>query len=262
MALYFNNKTNQTKFSGSINYGNSIYDYEIFLLPVKDISYRNEIINRITNRIRNGQVCLDITEDLVKDTLDYDGSAYGFVREKGTQDEGSGSLQIYNWCSLKRKGNSLDNIQVWINDVCRITAPNTKKSVISPVKVLFYLFEQLIIHNIQKEDVYLMVEPKEGPILVPIYNTYGFTIVSPTDCPKNKGKDASIIMRKTITIDPNYANFPFEQPLLSNNIGTQQSAGKKTKTRRYKTYVKISKRKAIKRKIIKRKTIKRKINKK
>lgn len=228
----FNNISNQSKFSGTVLYQNIEFEYDIYLIPSNET---NEIIQRISSRKRmeNGveKVCLGVDQARISSMLDNDDvSALGFVREKGTQDEGSGSLQIYNWCSLKRKYHDEYNYaQVWINDVCRITQPGTQKSKISPIKVLFILFEQLAAQNINKNEIYLMVEPKEYNILGPIYTNYGFTKVPYEDCKKNRGKDALVIMRKNISKDANYTDFPFTSPQIGPVIGGKRR-NKKLKT--------------------------------
>ncbi len=244
----FNNNSNLSKFSGTTLYQNTEFEYDVYLIPSKNQNETNEIIQRISSRKRmeNGveTTCLGIDKALITFNLDNDNTcAYVFVREKGTQDEGSGSLQIYNWCSLKRKYHDEYNYaQVWINDVCRITPPGTQKSKISPIKVLFILFEQLAAQNINKNDIYLMVEPNEYNILGPIYNNYGFTKVPYEDCKKNRGKDALVIMKKNISKDPNYDNFPFTAPQVTHVIGGKRR-NKKSKTIRKRK----NKRKTIKR---------------
>jgi hypothetical protein len=220
-ALTFYNTTNQSKFSGKINYEGKIFEYDIYLLPSKNKNEINEIIERISSRKRYSldgkeSVCLGLDKNKIKEILDDDdASAFGFVKESGTQDEGSGSLQIYNWCSLKRKYNTeYDISQIWINDVCRYTIPGTPKSTISPIKVLFTLFEQLTTQILGMNEIYLMVEPNEYPILGTLYKKYGFDDVSFENCKKNKGRQALKIMKKYINKNPNYDNFPFVEPTL------------------------------------------------
>jgi hypothetical protein len=219
-ALTFNNTSGNSKFSGSVVFEGKPFDYDIYLLPLTSQNERGEIIQRISSRKRyfpNGteETCLGLDTTSITQMIDSnDVSAFGFVKEHGSQDEGSGSLQIFNWCSLKRKyNNELEISQVWINDVCRFTPKGTTKSVISPVKVLFLLFEQLTSQILNKNEIYLMVEPHEYPVLGSLYKKYGFNDVSKEDCKKNKGRDALNIMRKFINKNSDYNNFPFVEPV-------------------------------------------------
>ena len=217
-ALTFNNTSGSSKFSGSVVFEGKTFEYDIYLLPLTSQNERDEIIQRISSRKRyfpNGteETCLGLDTQSITEMLDAnDTSAYGFVKEHGSQDEGSGSLQIFNWCSFKRKiNNELEISQVWINDVCRFTPKGTTKSAISPVTVLFLLFEQLTTQLLNKNEVYLMVELPEYPVLGPLYKKYGFNDVSKEDCKRNKGKNN--IMRKFINKNSDYNNFPFVQPV-------------------------------------------------
>lgn len=221
-ALTFNNPSGRSKFSGSVVFEGKPFEYDIYLLPLTSATERDEIIQRMSSRKRyfpNGteETCLGLDKQSITRMLDaVDTSAYGFVKERGSQDEGSGSLQIFNWCSLKRKySNELEISQVWINDVCRFTPKGTPKTSISPIKVLFLLFEQLTAHILHKKEIYLMVEPHEYPVLGPLYKKYGFNDVPKEDCKKNKGKAALNVMRKLINQHSDYTNFPFVQPVAS-----------------------------------------------
>jgi len=92
----FNNNSNLSKFSGTTLYQNTEFEYDVYLIPSKNQNETNEIIQRISSRKRmeNGveTTCLGIDKALITFNLDNDNTcAYAFVREKGTQDEGSGS---------------------------------------------------------------------------------------------------------------------------------------------------------------------------
>jgi hypothetical protein len=155
-------------------------------------------------------------------------SAVGFVKEKGSQDEGSGTLQIYDWCDLKkrkkRKANPIDDAQVWINDVCRNIPQGVTKSVVSPVSILFILFEQLVAYNLSKSEIYLMVEKHESGVLIPIYSlNYGF--VQDDSC---FSPGQHICMRKDIIKDPNFAVLPI---LQIGGINKKIRKNKKTKSK-------------------------------
>jgi uncharacterized DUF497 family protein len=50
-ALFFNNRSSNSKFSGSITIPNGlIYDYDLFLLPFVNLGERDEVIRRISSR--------------------------------------------------------------------------------------------------------------------------------------------------------------------------------------------------------------------
>jgi len=199
MAYTFINKTKQNKFTGVLEYQGKNFEYELYILPLHEED-KEEVIRKFGNRIRNGSVCLDLTEERVRENIENENnSGFAIVKEVGTQDVGSGSLQIYNWCNEK-KGKSA--AQLWIHDVCRIIEPGTPKSIISPIKVLFHLFEQLAIYNLNKRSIHLMVEESEKNVLVPIYQSYGFIAMPMASC---SGNEEMINMVKThIVRDPKY----------------------------------------------------------
>ena len=61
-------------------------------------------------------------------------------------------------------------------------------------------------HILKASSVYLMVEPENEPILVPIYEKYGFLVDREfiTTTP-----DTFIVMRKTVAPMDSYNGFPF-----------------------------------------------------
>ena len=198
---------NKIYFAGEMQLEGTMFSYEIFLLPIvhsdssKINSIQQYLINKLGTRQKDGKSCLDITEDIVRQNiLDDNYSAMGFIKnisDPNWSDEASGSLQYYDWCK-KRKGP-----QVWVNDLCRITEANsatsTVKPKVSPIKVLFKLFEQIAVKCIgpKLKFLHLLVEDKEPErsTLPAIYNKYGFHIVSSHEC----SQADSIVMKKAIS---------------------------------------------------------------
>jgi len=236
-AFFFNNTKGKSKFSGSIIFNGVEYLYELFLFPLINPDERTNIIDRISSRKRYNkdgteEICLGIGVEDITDMIDNnDISAVGFVKEKDSEDEGSGTLQIYNWCDLnkKRKKNTIQNAQVWINDVCRNTPRGMTKSVVSPVRILFKLFEQLVAYNLSKDEIYLMVEKNEFGVLEKIYNGYGFY------------KDDSCFnpvehecMKKTITKELSFSELPFIQMDSIQMGGINKNTRKRRKSKRNK----------------------------
>jgi hypothetical protein len=179
------------------------FEYEIFITPLventPDFEYVVEHIRR-RRRKNERRACLGTTKSVITRHLKQKmTSAYGFVREIGSNDEASGSLQVYDWYN-----HTPETAQVWVNDLCRHTQNENTKSSVSPVKVLLFLFEQLAAHQWRKSEIYLKVERVNEPILVPVYEKYGFE--RETKLLKNMDL---IPMKKTIEPDSQYANFPF-----------------------------------------------------
>ena len=101
-----------------------------------------ELSRRLGNRIQNGKVCLDVTEELARDNIENaDYSAIVFVKNKNHDDEASGTMQYFNWCSDNQ--DDPNEAQIWINDLCRIS---TEKQQVSPLEVLIKLFESIFIN--------------------------------------------------------------------------------------------------------------------
>jgi hypothetical protein len=234
MAFQFPNSSGRKRFDGEIQFEGHDFVYEIFLTPLdEDTPDFNYVVDHIRSRRQKGQrgACLGTTKQIITRHLKKQiTSAYGFVRERGTSDEASGSLQVYNWFAVDNQssaqsaqnpisreqgvaGGRQSPAQVWVNDLCRWTRPifqsrNTRKSQekskVSPVKVLFFLFGQLASHQLQKTELYLNVEPQNEDVLCPIYEKYGFV----RDL-EHLNDGENIPMKMTIEGDPKYADFPF-----------------------------------------------------
>jgi hypothetical protein len=240
-AQIFNIPTTNTKFSGFIDYRGSQFQYDIYFVPFSDESEKEEAVKRITTRIRylsdgSESICLGLTKDIIEDMLsNQDISAFVFVKEQGTNDEASGTLQIYNWCNKSKKKT---DAQVWINDVCRFTHKDSAKSSISPVKVLFIIFEQLSAHLAKRKTISLMVEQSQYNVLGPLYkNSYGFSDVN--NCPQSEDYN---VLRKSITADPKYADFPFVTSNIAAGIKKNKKISKhKSKKRNNKKTIKNKK---------------------
>lgn len=232
MAYPLYNPTNKSKFEGIITYENKDFSYELYFIPLHEEN-KEYLIKKFGQRMWKGEPCLEIDETLIRDYIENDDvSVYGIVSEVGINDEASGTIQVYNHCN-KRKG--LKASQVWINDVCRITADGSTKSLVSPVKVLFYIFEQLTINNLKKSEICLFVDIDKKDILVPQYNKYGYQVIPSTTCPLLG--DEYIFMRKTLTKDPNYVNFPFvsiDVSEIKRQLGGLSKTKKYKNTRKYK----------------------------
>ncbi|NDH69131.1 MAG: hypothetical protein EBY22_14775, partial [Gammaproteobacteria bacterium] len=84
------------------------------------------------------KTCLGLSEsEVLQHVKDGDYTAVGIVKNtsmtEGTYDEGSGSLQYYDWCESSTP-------QLWVNDLCRITNAKHERS---PVHILLKVFEAL-----------------------------------------------------------------------------------------------------------------------
>ena len=188
------------------------YNTSLFLAPIlKDSPEYTKIVNKISSRkqfdSKKGKFvsCLGITKSIIKEELELvNTSLYVFVNEKGKSsfDQASGSLQMYNWSK-----DSTIKSQVWICDLCR-NAPNpAKKSQTSPVKPIMHLFEQISYYLFNKSEIYLMVEKTKESVLKPLYEKYGFAVDASFVI--DDDDDAFIVMKKQITPDPTYIDFPF-----------------------------------------------------
>ena len=216
MAFQIPNPTNQTRFDGKFKFEGHTFIFEIFLTPLEentpDFQYVVDHIRKRRRKCVRG-ACLGTTKSIITKHLQRQiTSAYGFVRERGTTDEASGSLQIYDWFAM-------GSPQVWVNDLCRSNGTYSSatrkkshsKSQVSPVKALFLLFEQLAITAVQAQIIYLNVERKNETILCPLYERYGFTRET-----KHKYRDDYIPMKKTVVPDTAHVNFPFYLSLSHN----------------------------------------------
>ena len=223
VAIPFNNKTNQTKFQGSFDLDSTNYEYTIYLLPIKKRKEINEIVSYFGNRMFQGNLCLKIDETDIKQYLKFkDVSAFIMVNPVGIDNIASGTLQIYDWCidpppqsqspsqsqSTSSGGSSsqhissskspnIDEADVWINDVCRVSSGQNTGN---PLKGLFFLMEQLVVQNLQKTNIKLYIKPKKENVdaLKPKYESLGFIKnhkEHPDICPKWQGKE--IVMEKT-----------------------------------------------------------------
>jgi len=204
-AGQFENPTDINRFDGTINYKGTEFEYTFFITPVTRGTPDYEwIVENITRRRQKGEprkACLGTTKKVIEHQLDEElTSAYGFVRQVGYEDEASGAIQIYDW-SKKKDANQ----QSWITDLCRHYDNRVIRSRISPVKVLLYLFEQMVMNQLKQPHIYLMVENRNEHVLVPIYENYGFRRIE-----DDIFSDHEIIyMKKKIRRDYRYADFPF-----------------------------------------------------
>jgi hypothetical protein len=192
-------------FKGAIVFQGVSFDYNILFTPLnKGTKGYDYVVDNIGKRVRDGKSCLGIDEATIRGYLDRKTtSAYGFVNETGTDDEASGAIQIYNWCSHEES--TFSNSQMWIGDLCRLS-PSQYKSYVSPTKVLLFLFEQLTAHNTPMRNIHLMIDEDEREPLEHIYGAYGFEMMAGCDSGRNPGL---LKMAKRIVVDAEYENFPF-----------------------------------------------------
>lgn len=162
--------TNATK-NGTLEIRGTKFQYEIYYSPIQHSeSIKEDIINRYGSRLHNGQICLGITKDIVRNTMNAnDYHIIAFVKNVHQEDEASGALQYWDWCNSGEK-------QLWIGDLCRSTILDPKP-IVSPVEALLEIFTSIgKSKNMQK--INLMVQDDKGTnikILTKIYNKYGFT---------------------------------------------------------------------------------------
>jgi hypothetical protein len=160
----------KTTKKGTIEIRGTKFQYEIYYSPIQHSNSTKEaIINKYGTRLHNGQLCLGITKDIVRDTLsNNDYNVIGFVKNASQEDEASGALQYWDWCNAGEK-------QLWIGDLCRETTLIPKPDV-SPVEALLELFGK-IAKSKQLRKIHLMVHDDKGPnmdVLPKIYKKYGF----------------------------------------------------------------------------------------
>ena len=228
VAIPFNNKTKKTKFQGTFTLESIDYNYTLYLLPIKKQiakTQKLEIIKYFGNRLFKGKTCLDIDEAAVEENLIYgEVSAFIMVHPVGVDNIASGTLQIYNWCNPTNSSKSsqssnsskssnspnINNADVWINDVCRISPSGNQGN---PLKGLFFFMEQLVVQNLGKPNIKLYIdpEPTNKGVLKPKYTDLGFTLNSEDDpdiCPGWTEHD--IVMAKTgLSSDKNIIDFSF-----------------------------------------------------
>jgi len=224
-AFSFPNPTGQTRFEGKTLYEGTLYDYKIFLTPLqKSTPDYDYVVKEISGRRQKGsrKACLGTTKKIIQQQLNQQiTSAYGFVNPIGSKDTVSGSIQLYQWDT------TTTDYQVWINDLCRNTPSGAKKHEISPLYVLFMLFEQMAAQMLGKTVVYLFVDRENEPVLVPLYQKYGFSV----DNDFNTTGDA-IIMKKPIVKLDAYNGFPF---IMKPSDKSSKSKRNKTQTKRSQT---------------------------
>ena len=205
MAGNFNNVTGSNKFIGQFTYKDFNYEYILYLpnnhKPIIRSSYRKkvkaipeepeivvpqfvnpeereEVIRIFGNRmqLKDGITtqCLEIDEETVANYIDNNQvSAYVIVNQTGNDETASGTLQIYDWCTnKKRKRDDTTKPGVWINDVCRILGTKPKLA-ISPVDALFFVMEQLTVQNMNQTNISLFVDTTSTTNKVKLKEIYG-----------------------------------------------------------------------------------------
>lgn len=207
------------------------YNTSVFLAPIlKNSPEYTKIVNKISSRkqfdSKKGKFvsCLGITKSIIKDQLDLiHTTLYVFVNEKSKSsfDQASGALQVYNWNT-----DSTMESQVWICDLCRNVPNPAKKSETSPVKPIMHLFEQISYYLFKKSEIYLMVEKTKESVLKPLYEKYGFAVDA--SFVMSDDDDEFIIMKKQITPDPTYIDFPFAKGTAVNASTAKASTKSKT----------------------------------
>ena len=175
----------------SIHIGDSDFNVDLYFDPHRLPRYQQRSLSRrLGSRMKGGISCLNIDEAAAYNgILNRDYSVIGFAKNTAADDEVSGSMQLYNWCSTS------ENPQLWINDLCRITDGIKPKQ--SPLEPLLRVFEDIAI-SARITELYLLVENKEPErtVLPAIYAKYGFRAVD--SC--KLVDDDSIVMRKDIII--------------------------------------------------------------
>ena len=167
------------EFSGIFEFKGTMFTYEVIIAPFSSSSgkkMKDMLLARKdpTDDTRT-KTCLGLTEDDVKkyaDNKNIQTSAFFIVYAPNKLDSGSGTIQVYNHCSVPRV--DINTAQVWINDVCRSYPVGIEKSKISPVEAMFYLMEQLVVKNLGKTETHLMVAPDNKHVMG-IYQKYGYT---------------------------------------------------------------------------------------
>jgi len=200
----------KTKITGEMSLGNQHFTYEVYLLPIPDNhpekqNIEEDLIRRLGSRIKNGSACLGMDETVARNNIANNlYAAVGFVKNKNHDDEASATLQHFDWCTNGKPDTEKRGKQIWICDLCRIT--NGIKPDQSPVKVLFSVFEKVVMETLRLKlkHIHLMVKNEllsplvsdEAKILVNIYKKYGFSVIAPLEC---HVQDKYIIMRKPIS---------------------------------------------------------------
>jgi len=240
MAFNFKNITGKHKFNGTFELNGIKYEYLLYL-PILNSIERNEVIHFFGNRKHNGEICLDLTEEIMEDYIDNNEiSAYIIINEVGSDETASGTLQIYDHCSGNKK-QLLSNAFVWINDICRILGPSGVKTNVSPVGALLTFMEQLTIQNIKKKEIYLFVDTHDEnnkTVLTEIYKKkYGFINNSIKDnniCFTNVNSEYIVMQKPELISNISIIDFSF----LMKRIGgyrkkTNKQNKTKTKTKRW-----------------------------
>ncbi len=166
-------------FSGDFEFKGTMFTYEVNIAPFSYYGAKNMkkiLLNRKDPTDPNRtNICLGLTKEDVKNyanNKNIQTSAFFIVYAPNNLDSGSGTIQVYNHCSVPRV--NIDTAQVWINDVCRSYPVGIDKSKISPVEAMFYLMEQLVVKNLKKTETHLMVAP-DNKHVIGIYQKYGYT---------------------------------------------------------------------------------------
>jgi hypothetical protein len=144
-------------------YENTTFSYEIYTNPSDQ---PQTIQDRCVEILANPKGRLGITEQSVREGMrDKDYTAILLVRNTMAEDQVSGSMQYFDWLEY---GSS----QALVTDLCRITENCTKSSV-SPLRVLFRLYEALL-SSANVHSMYLMVDPSSQRLLTHYADEYGF----------------------------------------------------------------------------------------
>lgn len=238
VAIPFINKTKKTKFKGSFHLDSNDYEYTIYLLPITKQKEFDEIVTYFGNRMFKGAVCLEVDEEAVENYInDDDVSAFIMVNPVGIDNVASGTLQIFDWCinppnfspssgskSTSSKSSSINDADVWINDVCRVSSSG---NIGNPLRGLFYIMEQLVSQNLHKTNIKLYIdsEPDNVSILKPKYESLGFVknfTDTPDICPNWKGTE--IVMEKTGLIEePHIIDFSFLEQIKPARSATRKT---------------------------------------
>ena len=244
VAIPFINKTRKTKFKGTFNLDSTDYEYTMYLLPITKQKEYNEIVNYFGNRMFKGSVCLEVDESAVEYYLNNEYvSAFIMINPLNIDNIASGTLQIYDWCNTSNKSSSksqsIDDADVWINDVCRVSSSSNTGN---PLKALFYFMEQLTIQNLHKNNIKLYIEnePDNVKVLKPKYESLGFVknmIQNPEICPNWTGTE--IVMEKSgLTEETPVIDFSFLQSSVKTaRYTTDKGKGtNKTNKRNHRSY--------------------------
>jgi hypothetical protein len=178
------------KYIGNFDFEEKQYSYILYFLPLSE-KHQREVIDFFGNRkLEDGSTCLDVDNTTIENyIINSQVSLFCIVHSDADPysdaDIGSGTMQIYNHLDDLA---DIEDAQCWISDVCRTRNYDIGKPIISPIKALFYLFEQLTISLLHKNVMYLMIEhditdadkhknkqiKATSKILEKIYKNYGF----------------------------------------------------------------------------------------